>query len=104
MSQNTHIYELSRLEKELFQLELTGSSADVYRGPVKLYAKLMRLAGTTEKGDFPPTEQRIEVHEMFKSMLEDLQEQFAGLVNTDVAGFNEMLKSANLLTIIIPKK
>ncbi len=91
------------IEKELFQLELTGKAADVYRGPVKLYAKLMRLATTAGQGDFPPTHQHKEVHAMFKEMIGDLQKRFDDLEKSDVAAFNKMLADADMFNIIIPQ-
>jgi len=87
------------IEKELYQLELTGRPADVYRGPTMLYSKLMRLAQTAGKGDFPPTDQHVEVHNMFKGMIADLGGRLDTLINVDLKEFNTMLQGKGVLAI-----
>jgi hypothetical protein len=90
------------VEEKLFLLQLTGKVADAYRGAPQLYSKLMSLASTTGQGDYPPTTQAIEVHNMFKEMLADYEERFHELIASSVPQFNDMLKSKELLHIVVP--
>lgn len=56
--------KLREVEGFFFPLDRTGSGDDL-RFPDKFYAKLHFLAYDISKSDFPPTDQQLEVKEMF---------------------------------------
>ncbi len=82
--------QLLEIEDFFFPVRLTGSG-DGLRWPDKYYAKLGVLAGHVANSDYPPTDQMIEVHEMFKSQLVDVREKQKKIVEEDLAAFNAML-------------
>ena len=90
------------VEKNFFQLTLTGTGADDLRGPTMLYSKFMSLARGVQTGDFAPTTQQIGVYELHHKALEKHKEQFNRLVKEDVTQFNKLLMESNLFNIIIP--
>ena len=95
--------KLIAVEKNLFQMKLTGAGQDGLRLPVKLYAKLGRLAGYVGQGDFPPTTQQVEVHEILKKQLATYQNQFNELLSKDIVAFNNLLREKNIQNIIVVK-
>jgi len=92
------------VEKNLFQLTLTGTFADDLRGPTMLYSKLMNLASHVQTDDFRPTTQMYEVHRLHAESLAKYRAMFDGVVNNDLRAFNDLMKDRNLLNIIVPKK
>ena len=90
------------VEKNFFQLTLTGTGADDLRGPTMLYSKLMNLARGIQTGDFPPTVQQVEVHELLEGILNDCTRQFDNLIDTGLPAFNRELRAKNLATIMAP--
>jgi hypothetical protein len=82
--------KLLEIEDFFFPVRLTGSG-DSLRWPDKFYVKLGFLANQVADADFPPTDQMIEVHEMFKSQLAEYGEKQRKIVEEDLAAFNRML-------------
>ena len=87
------------IESVLFSMELSGSG-DGLRWPDKFYVKLRFLASDIGKSDFPPTEQQVEVHEMFKGQLAQYQERLKQLVEKDLKSFNDMLEEKRIRPVI----
>jgi photosystem II stability/assembly factor-like uncharacterized protein len=87
------------IESFLFSVELSGSGDDL-RWPDRFYVKLRFLASDIGKSDFPPTEQQIEVHEMFKKQLAEYQERLNQLKEKDVKAFNDLLEEKRIRPII----
>lgn len=92
------------IEKEFFQLTMTGTFADDLRGPTMLYSKLMNLNYGVQTGDFPPTVQQREVFALLKSQVEAQHRAFEKLLTEDVAEFNKTLRVAGILSVIVPRK
>ncbi|MGB7295116.1 MAG: hypothetical protein WBC70_05950 [Candidatus Aminicenantales bacterium] len=82
--------KLLEIEDFFFPVRLTGSG-DSLRWPDKFYVKLGFLANQVADVDFPPTDQMIEVHEMFKSQLTGYKEKQRKVIEEDLAAFNRML-------------
>ncbi len=91
------------IEDFFFPVSLTGSG-DELRWPDKFYAKLGFLAGHVAEGDFPPTDQMIEVHEMFAAQLADYEGRFRRVIDEDLAAFNTMLAEKNIPHILFDFK
>lgn len=61
--------KLMDIEENLFQVKLTGSRDDILRSPCQLHYKVSFLAYCIGQSDFPPTQQQVEVYEMFKDQI-----------------------------------
>jgi photosystem II stability/assembly factor-like uncharacterized protein len=89
------------VEENFFQMRLTGASQDVLRWPMKLLAKLGSLAFDIEMSDFPPTDQQVEVYEMYKEQLKAYEQQFQEILDKELPAFNQMLQEKNVPHIIV---
>jgi photosystem II stability/assembly factor-like uncharacterized protein len=92
--------KLTGVEGNLIQLKLTGGSQDILRWPMKLYGKISMLAGSIMSGDFPPTDQALEVYAMYKKEIADYRSQVRELIEKDVAEFNRMLAENKLEGVV----
>ncbi len=93
--------KLEALENNLFDLRLTNARQDTLRWPRRLYAKLASLAGYIGGSDFPPTDQQIEVHELYRKQLEEYQQGMGSLHASDIASFNKLLADAGVGGVIV---
>ena len=91
--------KLTDVEGFFFPIDRTGSGDDL-RFPDKFYAKLFFLAYDLSKSDFPPTDQQLEVKEMFERQLAEYRSRLDELVAKDVAAFNAILREKNIPNII----
>ncbi len=82
--------KLLEIEDFFFPVSLTGSG-DSLRWPDKFYVKLGFLARQVAKGDFPPTDQMLEVHAMFKNELEEQKDKLRQVIEQDLGALNTML-------------
>ncbi len=92
--------KLMAVEENLIQLKLTGGSQDILRWPMKLYGKINMLAGTVGSGDHPPTDQSLEVHDIYKKQIAMYQGQMKELLDKDIQAFDKLLKENNLGGIV----
>jgi hypothetical protein len=102
--------KLIEVEGYYFQGILAEGDLKSYRGPVKLYSQLATLADDVAgesigdvgggSGDFPPTTQKIEVHEELKIELANAQKMLNELIDKDIPAFNRLLKEANIPRIV----
>ncbi|MCH7562679.1 MAG: sialidase [Gemmatimonadetes bacterium] len=85
---------LVELEMLLADVRLTGGSArqDTLRWPRRLFAKLTSLAGYLDGTDHRPTDQSIEVFDMYQAQLSDYQALLESLTNREIANFNRLLR------------
>ena len=91
--------KLIGVEGFFFAPELTGSG-DELRWPDKFYVKLSFLAFDMGKSDFRPTDQQLQVHEMFKKQLAEYRDRLDEIIKKDVAALNAMLKEKDIPNII----
>jgi len=94
--------KLIEIEDDLIQRKLTGQGQDTVRWPPKLLTRINYLANGLSSGDFPPTKQQREVHQLFKEQLSGLQQRLDGVLNKDLTGFNKLLSDNNIKTVIKP--
>jgi photosystem II stability/assembly factor-like uncharacterized protein len=92
--------KLIDIEDNLIQRRLTGQGQDTVRWPPKLISKLTYLANGLASGDFAPTSQQQQVHEMFESQVSSLKKRLEDVVNSDLANFNRMLREKNVGNVI----
>jgi photosystem II stability/assembly factor-like uncharacterized protein len=91
---------LATIESELFQLQLTGTGQDQVRYATKLIGKLNHLAQVTSIGDFPPTDQAVEVQALLRSLLVSASADLAALIDSELADFNRTLRERGLDPVI----
>lgn len=90
--------KILEIEGELFDVNLTGAREDAFRNPMKLYGRISALASDVGGfgADFRPTSQQVEVYDLFKKQLEDVQVQYKRLMEEEIPEFNRFLMSRNL--------
>jgi hypothetical protein len=92
--------QIVAVESRLFNVTATGRGQDFLRMPSQLIEKLQHLADVVALGDFPPTDQAIEVQAKLSKDLSGYREQMMRIVNQDVATFNATLRQRNLGGIV----
>jgi len=90
------------LAMTLFVLRLTGGSGrqDTIRWPRQLWAKLASLAGYSSGSDDRPTDQIMEVRDIYRQWLAEALQQWAEITQTDLVRFNRMLVERGLPPIV----
>jgi photosystem II stability/assembly factor-like uncharacterized protein len=92
--------KLIDVEMKLVELRLTGGQDGVRYGS-KLISKLNYLANGLASNDFKPTSQQIEVQKVLEERLNSVLNELDGLVNKELAGFNDMLRKKNVPNIVV---
>jgi photosystem II stability/assembly factor-like uncharacterized protein len=93
--------KLVAVEEELTQLKLTGRGQDDVRYPMKLMGRLGWLAEGIGGSDFAPTAQQREVQLLLRGQVRSARSRLDFLLQKDVAGFNEKLRSRNVANIVV---
>ncbi|HTL06000.1 MAG TPA: hypothetical protein VL241_09660 [Gemmatimonadales bacterium] len=93
--------KLMAAEEELTQLKLTGRGQDDVRYPMKLMGRLGWLADGVGGSDFAPTQQQREVQQLLHAEVQRAKSRTDGLLQKEVAGFNEKLRQRNIANIIV---
>jgi photosystem II stability/assembly factor-like uncharacterized protein len=90
--------KLLEVESGLFDVNMTGAREDAFRAPMKLYGRISALASDVGGfgADFKPTNQQVEVYNVFRKQLDDIQVQYQKLLNEEIPEFNRFLESRNL--------
>lgn len=88
------------VEENLIQLRLTGTGQDGVRWPARLVGRLGHLANGVGVGDFSPTDQDREVHQVLKDRLQRYRQALDELLQTDLPAFNGMLLERNVPPVI----
>ncbi|RPA69690.1 glycosyl hydrolase [Cyclobacteriaceae bacterium YHN15] len=90
--------KILKVEGELFDINLTGAREDAFRSPMKLYGRISALASDVGGfgADFRPTNQQVEVYNLFRKQLDDIQAQYKKLINEEIPLFNQFLISRDL--------
>jgi hypothetical protein len=86
------------VQGELYDINLTGAREDAFRSPMKLYGRVSALASDISGfgADFKPTNQQVEVYNVFRKQIDDLQVQYQNLVDKEIPEFNRFLESRQL--------
>jgi photosystem II stability/assembly factor-like uncharacterized protein len=87
-------------EGTLVELRNTGRGQDGVRWGSKLVQKFGYLANSMSSGDFKPTNQHVAVHKDLQERLKTSQGQIGDVMNRDLGAVNDMLKRANLPTVV----
>jgi hypothetical protein len=89
------------VEENLIQLRVTGTGQDGVRWPAQVSERLRYLIGNTATGDFKPTDQTGEVHQVLKLQLEEARRNLNLILQTDIPALNRLLQARNLPGIIM---
>jgi len=87
--------QLSDIEKELYQTK-NRSNQDPLNFPIKLTNKLGHLNALVSMGDFPPTDQDIEVKNELTSQIKKQLNEFDALLSREVEAFNSAFNAKEL--------
>ena len=91
--------KLRDLERQFFDLRLTGARQDILWWPRKLYSKMTILLGVIQQSDFRPTDQQLEVYELYKTQLEGTQKEWDRLRSEEIADLNRRLNRQGLAVL-----
>ena len=87
------------VEQKLFILRTTGASENLLRFPQQLYSHLKMLGYYVMTGDARPTKSKYAVFEELSHRLQQYQQTYQTLVNTDLKAFNMILSEKGILTL-----
>jgi photosystem II stability/assembly factor-like uncharacterized protein len=73
--------QIYTIEKELFDIHLTGARMDIFRNPAKIFERLLAITkeSQTMGADFPPTSQQKLVYQELNTQLEKLAASYLKL-------------------------
>jgi hypothetical protein len=98
--------KLVAVEGTLVELRATGRGQDGVRSGSKLIQKLGYLGNGLASGDFKPTNQQLAVQKDLEERFKRSQAQIGDVLTRDLAAFNDMLRRANLPSIVpqVPRR
>ena len=91
--------ELRDVEGHCFDLRLTGARQDILWWPRKLYSKMTILLSVIQQSDFRPTDQQLEVYELYKTQLEGIEGEWDRLRLEEIADLNRRLNRRGLAVL-----
>jgi photosystem II stability/assembly factor-like uncharacterized protein len=89
----------TELEMRFIELRFTGAQ-DGVRYPAKLISRFGYLASGLSAADFGPTDQQTEVQKLLAERLRGCATEFQALMDKDLAGFNNLLRSRSIPNIV----
>ena len=92
--------KLIAVEGQLVELRSTGHGQDGVRFGSKLVQKFGYLSNGLQSNDFKPTNQQLAVQKDLEDRLKGSQGQMSDVLNRDLAAFNDMLRRANLPSVV----
>lgn len=92
--------KLVSVERQLYQMQLTGRGQDGVRWPAQIAEQLFYLAQSVGGSDYAPTASQKEVAQLLHSKLAKVKAQVDQLLKQDVPAFNEGLRGRNLHPVI----
>jgi len=97
---------LIQIERELYDINLTGAREDAFRNPNKLYGRILALAHElgTASADYPPTDQQAEVAKILNGRLTKQSQLYRSLLTKEIDGLNKLLKKAKSEVQIMERK
>ncbi|HXS98187.1 MAG TPA: hypothetical protein VN736_26495 [Candidatus Limnocylindrales bacterium] len=93
--------KLASVEEELYQTK-NRASEDPLNFPIKLNNKLAYVMGVIESSDNAPTQQSYQVYEDVATQTNAQVNKLDGLLKTDVAAFNKLVREQNIPAVTIP--
>jgi len=84
------------VESRLFNMTSTGRGQDMLRTPNQMIEKLLHVADVVSLGDFPPTDQALELMGQLTKQIRGYQDQLKQIVDIKVAAFNRTLRDRGM--------
>jgi hypothetical protein len=94
--------KLTAIEEDLYQTK-NRASEDPLNFPIKLNNKLAYVMGEIESSDNQPTAQSYVVYENLATDVNGKLRSLNGLLTTDLAAFNKLVRDANIPAVTVPK-
>lgn len=95
--------KMKKVEEALYQTK-NRSRQDPLNFPVRLNNKLGHLNSLIQRGDYPPTDQMIEVRDAITEKIDTQLAEFESIKNTDLPKFNQLVKDKAVDAIVLKKK
>lgn len=86
---------MTRVEEALYQTK-SRSSQDPLNFPVRLNDKLANLMGQTVEGDFPPTQQAIEVRDLLFRLTDEQLRIWQAIKEKELPALNQMVRNSGV--------
>ena len=91
---------MTEVEQALYQTQ-NRSRQDPLNFPIKLTNKLAHLNSLIAMGDFPPTQQQLQVKAELTTKIDDQLERFYALKKNDIPAFNKAVKAKAVDVIML---
>ncbi len=95
--------KLTAVEEDLYQTK-NRASEDPLNFPIKLNNKIAYVLGTVANSESEPTRQSYMVYEDLAPQVNARIRTLDGLLTTDLAGFNKLVRDANTPAVQVPAK
>ena len=92
--------KLVSVEKQLYQMQITGRGQDAVRWPAQLAEQLFYLAGSVGGSDYAPTASQKEVAQVLHTRLMKVKAEVEALLKNDVPAYNEKLRGRSVHPVI----
>jgi hypothetical protein len=92
--------KLVSVERQLYQMQLTGRGQDAVRWPAQIAEQLFYLAGSVGGSDYAPTASQKAVAQVLHAKLTKVKADVEALLKTDVPAFNEQLRGRSVHPVI----
>jgi len=92
--------KLVAVERQLYQMQLTGRGQDGVRWPAQLAEQLLYLASSVGGSDYAPTASQKEVAQVLHARLVNVKAEVEALLKNDVPAFNERLRGRSVHPVI----
>jgi len=96
------VKKLTAVEENLYQTK-NRASEDPLNFPIKLNNKLAHVLGVVQSSDDAPTQQSYMVYEDLATRVNAELKSLNGVLTTDLAAFNKLVRDANVPAIEAPK-
>jgi hypothetical protein len=92
--------KLVSVERQLYQMQLTGRGQDGIRWPAQLAEQLVYLASSVGGSDYAPTASQKAVAQVLHARLVKVKAEVDALLKNDVPAFNERLRGRSVHPVI----
>jgi hypothetical protein len=92
--------KLVSVERQLYQMQLTGRGQDGVRWPAQLAEQLFYLASSVGGSDYAPTASQKAVAQVLHARLVKVKAEVEALLKNDVPAFNERLRGRSVHPVI----
>jgi hypothetical protein len=95
--------EITKIENELYQTK-NKSGQDPLNYPIKLTNKLAHVGSITNRGDFPPTQQAMQVKTALSNQINAEMQKWETIKSADMEAFNSSVKEKGIDVLKLKKE